>query len=97
MMVLGVHCLLGSFLMPAENIKTHYLRLHIHTSANIPFVHSWLHGLTVVVGDDMQAVEQLPLVLVDSLDLNVKHGIGVDLHFVVLLQVCGELQLVFLC
>lgn len=52
--------------------------------------------LTVVVGDDMQAVEQLPLVLMDSLDLDVKHGVGVDLHLVVLLQVRCELQLVFL-
>ena len=51
---------------------------------------------TVVVGDHVQAVEQLSLVLVDPLHLDVKHGVGVDLHLVVLLQVDGELQLVFL-
>lgn len=44
----------------------------------------------------MQAVEKLPLVLVDSLDLDVKHGVGVDLHLIMLLKVCGKLQLVFL-
>lgn len=44
----------------------------------------------------MQTVEQLSLVLVDSLDLDVKHGVGVDLHLVVLLQVHGKLQLVLL-
>lgn len=31
-------------------------------------------GLTVVEGDSMQAVQQLPLVFMDSLDLNIKHG-----------------------
>lgn len=55
-----------------------------------------LRGLTVVVGDDVQTVEQLALVLVDPFDLNVKHGVGVDLHLVVILQVHGELHLVFL-
>ena len=44
----------------------------------------------------MQAVEQLPLVLVDPLHLHVEHGVGVDLHLVVLLQVHSELHLVFL-
>lgn len=52
--------------------------------------------LTVVVGDDVQTVEQLSLVLVDSLDLDVEHGVGVDLHLVVLLQVHGKLHLVLL-
>ena len=45
----------------------------------------------VVVGDDVQTVEKLSLVFVDSLDLNVKHGVGVDLHLVVLLQVHSKL------
>lgn len=54
------------------------------------------HTLTVVIGDDVQAVEQLALVLVDPFDLNVEHGVGVDLHLVVILQVHGELHLVFL-
>ena len=52
--------------------------------------------LTVVVGDHVQTVEQLSLVLVDSFDLKVKHGLGVDLDLVVLLQVHSELQLVLL-
>ena len=44
----------------------------------------------------MQAVEELPLVLMDSLDLNVEHGVRVDFHLVVLFQVHSKLQLVFL-
>lgn len=44
----------------------------------------------------MQTVEQLSLVFMDSLDLNVEHGVGVDLHLVVLFQVHSKLQLVFL-
>lgn len=52
--------------------------------------------LTVVHGDDVQAVHQLALVLMDSLDLHVKHGRRVDLHLVLLLQVLGKLDLVFL-
>lgn len=46
---------------------------------------------TVVQGDDVQAVEQLPLVLVDPLDVDVKDGGWVDLHPVLLLQVLGKL------
>lgn len=52
--------------------------------------------LTVVIGDDVQAVEQLALVLMDSLDLNIEHGVGVDLHLVVLLQVHSKLHLILL-
>ena len=51
---------------------------------------------TVVHGDDVQAVEQLALVLVDPLDVNVEHGGRVDLHAVLLLQVLGKLLLVVL-
>lgn len=51
---------------------------------------------TVVKCDDVQAVEQLPLVLMDPLHLHIKHGVGVDLHFVVLFQVGSKLQLVLL-
>lgn len=51
---------------------------------------------TVVHGDDVQTVEQLPLVLVDSLHVDVKHGGRVDFHAVLLLQVLGELHLVVL-
>lgn len=53
-------------------------------------------GLTVVEGDGMQAVQQLPLVLMDSLHLDIKHGHRVDLHLVLLLQVGCKLQLVLL-
>lgn len=51
---------------------------------------------TVVHGDDVQAVEQLPLVLVDPLHVHVEHGRRVDLHPVLLLQQQGELELVVL-
>lgn len=44
----------------------------------------------------MQAVEQLPLVFVDALDLNVKNGRGVDIDAVVLFQNLGQLQFVLL-
>lgn len=51
---------------------------------------------TVVHGDDVQTVEQLPLVLVDSLHVDVKHGGRVDFHVVLFLQVLSELHLVVL-
>lgn len=51
---------------------------------------------TVVQRDDVQAVEQLSLVLVDSLHVDVEHGAGVDLHLVLLFEVGSKLQLVFL-
>lgn len=51
---------------------------------------------TVVHDDDVQAVEQLPLVLVDPLHVHVKHGRRVDLHPVLLLQQQSELELVVL-
>lgn len=54
------------------------------------------HALTVVVGNDVETVQQLSLVFMDSLDLDVKHGVGIDLHLVVLLQMHSELQLVLL-
>ena len=44
----------------------------------------------------MEAVKQLSLVLVDSLDLDVKDGGCVDLDFVVFLNVLGQLHLVLL-
>lgn len=52
--------------------------------------------LTVVEGDDMQAVQQLSLILMDSLDLDVKHGVGINLHLVVLFKVYRKLQLILL-
>ena len=53
-------------------------------------------GLTVVHGDDVQGVQQLALVLVDPLHVHVKHGVGVQLDLVVLLQVASQLHLVLL-
>lgn len=44
----------------------------------------------------MQAIEELPFVFVDSLDMHIKHRRSVDLHFVLCLQIGGELQLVLL-
>lgn len=44
----------------------------------------------------MQAVQQLPFVLVDPLHLDVKHGVGVDLHLVLLFEIGCKLQLVLL-
>ena len=52
--------------------------------------------LTVVQGDHVQAVEQLPLVLMDPLHVHVEHGRGVDLDPILLLQEGGELDLIFL-
>lgn len=53
-------------------------------------------ALTVIESDNVQAVEQLSLILMDSLDLDVEHGIGIDLHLVVFLQMGSKLQLVLL-
>lgn len=53
-------------------------------------------GLTVVECDGVQTGEQLPLVLVDSLHLDVEHGVGIDDQVVVLLQVRRELYFVLL-
>lgn len=52
--------------------------------------------LTVVEGDGVQTGEQLSLVLVDSLHLDVEHGVWVDDQVVVLIQVCRELYFVLL-
>lgn len=56
---------------------------------------AWRH-LTVVEGDGVQTGEQLSLVLVDSLHLDVKHGVGMDNQAVVLLQERRELDFVLL-
>ena len=53
-------------------------------------------SLTVVHDDDVQAVEELPLVLVDSLHVDVEHGGRVDFHPVLFLQVLSEFHLVVL-
>lgn len=52
--------------------------------------------LTVVERDGMQTGEQLPLVLMDSLHLDVEHGVGIDGEVVVLIQEGRELYFVLL-
>lgn len=52
--------------------------------------------LTVVHGDDVEAVEELAFVFMDPLHLDVEERVGVDMDFVFLLQICRELQFVFL-
>lgn len=52
--------------------------------------------LTVVERDGVQTGEQLPLVLVDSLHLDVEHGVGIDGEVVVLIQEGRELYFVLL-
>lgn len=52
--------------------------------------------LTIVHGDHMQTVQELPLVLVDPFHMDVKHGGWVDLHLVLAFQELGELHLIFL-
>lgn len=53
-------------------------------------------NLTVVECDGVQTGEQLSLVLVDSLHLDIKHGVGIDDQVIVLLQVRRELDFVLL-
>jgi hypothetical protein len=44
----------------------------------------------------VKAVEELTLIFMDPFHLDVKERVGVDVDFVFSLQVCRELQLVFL-
>lgn len=44
--------------------------------------------------DDVEDVHELPLVLVDSLDLDVEHAVGVDVYSAVLLDPLGQSLLV---
>ena len=46
-------------------------------------------ALTVVEGDDMKTIQQLPLVLVDTLHLAVKHGVNIDSDPVVMLNIAS--------
>ena len=48
----------------------------------------------VVVGDDVQHVEQLPLVFVDALDLYVEQRVGVERDVQLAFDVFGQTQLV---
>lgn len=52
--------------------------------------------LTVIQGDDVKAVEKLALIFMNPFHLDIKEGVGVDVNFVFPLEVCRELQLVFL-
>ena len=60
------------------------------------FIRPMMSSLTVVHGDDVQAVEDLTLVLVDSLHVDVEHGGRVYIHPVLVLQVLSEFHLVVL-
>ena len=51
---------------------------------------------TVVQRDDVETIEQLPFVLVNTLDLNIEHRGGIDLNAVVGLEHVHESLLVFL-
>jgi hypothetical protein len=44
----------------------------------------------------MEHIEQLPLVLVDPLDMHIKDRVNVDCHIIVTLKVLGKLLLIFL-
>lgn len=78
------------------------VEVHLETAASTPKRgYRGLEGgapgkLTVVHGDDMQTVQELPFVLVNPLYMDIKHGRWVDLHLVLLFQELGELQLIFL-
>ena len=53
-------------------------------------------ALTVVESDNVQAVEDLSLILMDPLDVDVKDGLRIDLHLVLNLQVRCKLLLALL-
>lgn len=104
--VLGTNNFLGSFLMPEKDGEVNGMEdsclqrgqeLPIDCSFHLHGAPWWLQGrLTVVHGDHMQAVQELPLVFMNPLHLDIKHGGWVDLHFVLLLQELRELQLILL-
>lgn len=54
------------------------------------------HQLTVIEGNDMKAVQQLSLVLVDTFHLTVKHGVNVNSDAIVMLDVTDQCLLVSL-
>lgn len=94
MIVLGVHDLFGSFLMPDKETNVKVFLLSESTLVKRLLVKG--AALTVVQCDDVQAVEQLPLVLMDPLHLDIEHGTAVDLYLVVLFEIGSKLHLVLL-
>ena len=54
------------------------------------------HMLTVVQHDNMEAVHQLSLVLMDSLHLDIKYRIHIDINVILFLDVICKSNLVFL-
>lgn len=44
----------------------------------------------------MKAIEKLALIFMNPFHLDVEEGVGVDVDFVLPLEVCREFQLVFL-
>lgn len=72
-------------------------------TVSIPFTNNYILcqldmrvSHTVVHDNDVQAVEELPLVFMDSLDMDVKHGGCVYFHPVLFLQVLGKFHFVVL-
>lgn len=85
--VRGTTSLLGSSLIPEQKA----VLVGVLASAALRSC-----DLTVVERDGVQTGEQLPLVLVDSLHLDVEHGVGIDDQVVVVVQVRRELYFVLL-
>lgn len=71
---------------------------HLSSQHNCSW-HKWYVGVlleAIVERDDVKDVEQLAFILMDSLDLDVKHGIWINDHVLCLLQIRNQLQLVLL-
>lgn len=88
--VRGTASLLGSSLIPEKR------RLSFSGVAQQGRRRVTPGALTVVQRDGVQAGEQLSLVLVDSLHLDVEHGVGIHDQVVVLIQERRELYFVLL-
>ena len=71
---------------------------HLSTNHNCPGDHTDVRVLldAVVQGDDMESVQQLPLVLMNTFHLTVKHGVHVDLKATGLFKVLRKSYFVFL-
>lgn len=89
------------------NLKIISILIHIKIERHICYLSSDHDGArdewririllnSIVHCDDVQAVEQLPLVFMNALDLDVKNGRRVDIDAVVLLQDLGQLHFVLL-
>ena len=88
--------------IPASNISFSQLSLlhltYLATNKHRPGSEGSLRVSfqSVVHDNHMKAVEQLPLVLVDSLHLYIKHGVGIEDNAVLVLHVVSKPVLVLL-